>query len=175
MSRTVLKTALTMGVLLGHAVALGQFGAEFTDPTPLNNNAESDNADDRRPGLATDGAGTWVAVWRSDENFDGIGTDFDILVAWSSDGGAIWTDPVPKRTNPPAMVMPQSASLPAQISRSRMMLPLIQLKSAVSTSPPAFGVFFSMTSPPSQNSTAKLPSPTSHGALASGPAAPSSI
>ncbi|MEE9294186.1 MAG: thrombospondin type 3 repeat-containing protein [Phycisphaerae bacterium] len=99
MTRVVFGLIVAGGVLLHAVAASGQFGVPITDPAPLNNNAESDNADDLQPRLAFDGAGNWVAVWWSDENLDGIGTDWDILVARSSDGGTTWTDPVPLNTN----------------------------------------------------------------------------
>ncbi|MEX1195702.1 MAG: sialidase family protein [Dehalococcoidia bacterium] len=69
-------------------------------PTALNSNAATDVGDDTLPRLATDGAGTWVAVWRSTDDLGGtIGTDSDILVAWSSDGGATWTSPAALNSN----------------------------------------------------------------------------
>jgi hypothetical protein len=39
---------------------------EWTDPTPLNTNAASDTGGDFQPQVTTDGAGNWVAVWRSE-------------------------------------------------------------------------------------------------------------
>jgi hypothetical protein len=42
--------------------------------------------------VTTDGQGTWVAVWDSTDSLGGtIGTDGDILVARSTDGGLTWT------------------------------------------------------------------------------------
>ncbi|NIP86081.1 MAG: hypothetical protein GTO03_11145, partial [Planctomycetales bacterium] len=42
----------------------------------------------------------WVAVWKSAENLGGtIGTDWDILVARSTDNGATWTAPAALNTN----------------------------------------------------------------------------
>jgi Neuraminidase (sialidase) len=50
--------------------------------------------------VTTDGAGHWVAVWDSNENLGGtIGTDYDILVARSTNNGATWTAPAPLNTN----------------------------------------------------------------------------
>ncbi|GAG40277.1 unnamed protein product, partial [marine sediment metagenome] len=74
-------------------------GATWTDPAALNTNAASDSKSDDRPQVTTDGKGNWVAVWDSTENLGGIGTDYDILVARSTDNGATWTDPAPLNTN----------------------------------------------------------------------------
>ena len=66
----------------------------WTDPEPLNNNAATDSGNDQYPQVTTDGAGNWVAVWKSNDDLGGtIGPDFDILVARSSDNGTTWTDP----------------------------------------------------------------------------------
>lgn len=76
-------------------------GTTWTDPAPLNNNADGDAETDRDPQLATDGQGNWLAVWDSEapDIANGIGTDFDILVARSTDNGATWTDPAPLNNN----------------------------------------------------------------------------
>ena len=63
-------------------------GATWTQPAPLNTNAASDSSGDINPDVATDGAGNWLAVWRLLG-----GTNVDILVARSTDGGATWTPP----------------------------------------------------------------------------------
>ena len=63
-------------------------GATWTAPAPLNGNATTDHGLDDRPQIATDGHGTWVAAWVSDENLGGVlGTDLDVLTARSTDGG----------------------------------------------------------------------------------------
>ena len=64
-----------------------------TAPAALNTNADSDKGDDRDPQLTTDGSGTWIAVWESGEPEigGGIGTDYDILVSGSTDGGETWS------------------------------------------------------------------------------------
>jgi Neuraminidase (sialidase) len=55
---------------------------------------------DHESQLTTDGAGNWVAVWKSDGSLGGtIGQDLDILVARSADDGATWTDPSALNTN----------------------------------------------------------------------------
>ncbi len=68
-------------------------GASWTTAAALHSNALTDSGWDDYPQVATDGAGNWVALWSSDEDIGGIGTDTDILVCCSSDDGATWTDP----------------------------------------------------------------------------------
>ncbi|UCE60007.1 MAG: exo-alpha-sialidase [Phycisphaerales bacterium] len=69
-------------------------------PVPLNSNAASDSGDDGAPQLTTNGQGDWLAVWPSNNDLGGtIGTDYDLLVARSTDNGASWTEPAPLNTN----------------------------------------------------------------------------
>lgn len=50
-------------------------------------NADSDN----RPVVMTDGNGTWVAAWFSNEDLDGAGSDdTDIFFSRSTNGGETW-------------------------------------------------------------------------------------
>jgi Neuraminidase (sialidase) len=74
-------------------------GATWTAPAALNTNAATDSGDDEYPQVTTDNGGNWVAVWHSDENVGGIGTDYDVLVARSTDNGATWTAPAALNTN----------------------------------------------------------------------------
>jgi hypothetical protein len=75
-------------------------GATWTAPVALNTNAATDSGYDAVAQVTTDGLGAWVAVWVSDDSLgDTIGTDFDILVARSTDDGATWTAPVALNTN----------------------------------------------------------------------------
>ena len=74
-------------------------GVTWTAPAALNANAVGDAADDTQPQVTTDEQGTWIAVWRSKHSFgDTIGTDWDILVARSTDDGTTWTAPAPLNT-----------------------------------------------------------------------------
>ena len=63
-------------------------GATWTAPAALNAYASTDLGHDSFPQLTTDGLGTWLAVWHSTAFADPYRTDWDILVAHSTDGGA---------------------------------------------------------------------------------------
>ncbi|MGD0205509.1 MAG: hypothetical protein ABSB57_03585 [Dehalococcoidia bacterium] len=75
-------------------------GVTWTAAAPLNTNAATDSGEDWLAQVTTDGGGNWLAVWQSLENLGGtIGTDWDILVARSTDNGATWTYPAALNTN----------------------------------------------------------------------------
>ena len=75
-------------------------GATWTAPAPLNTNAATDSGVDYAPEVTTDGAGHWLAVWCSTENLGGtIGSDYDVLTAWSTNNGVTWTAPAALNTN----------------------------------------------------------------------------
>jgi hypothetical protein len=75
-------------------------GATWTPPSLLNTNAATDSGEDRYPQVTTDGGGHWVAVWYSADSLGGtIGTDYDILVARSTDNGVTWGAPAALNTN----------------------------------------------------------------------------
>jgi hypothetical protein len=74
-------------------------GPVFVPPAALNTNAAGDSGEDSSAQVTTDGAGNWVVVWDSNDSLGGIGTDFDILVARSTDDGATWTAPAALNTN----------------------------------------------------------------------------
>ena len=78
----------------------GVASADWAAPAALNSNAATDTETDEFPQVTADGAGNWVAVWKSNDSLGGaIGTDFDILVARSTDNGATWTAPAALNSN----------------------------------------------------------------------------
>jgi hypothetical protein len=74
-------------------------GITWSAPAALNSNAASDTGSDALPSLATDGAGTWIATWQSTDTLGSLGTDRDILMARSMNGGLTWTSPAPVNAN----------------------------------------------------------------------------
>jgi predicted neuraminidase len=75
-------------------------GATWTAPATLNTNASIDVLNDFDIDIDTDGAGVWIAAWRSLDTLNSsIGPDADILFARSTDNGATWTFPSPLNTN----------------------------------------------------------------------------
>lgn len=64
----------------------------WTSPVAINSNAGSDLGDDRLARVACS-SGNCVAVWESTTDVDGAGTDKDVLVAHSNDGGSTWSAP----------------------------------------------------------------------------------
>ncbi len=66
-------------------------GTTWSDPQPLNSQAQRDEGSDWAPRLATDGHGKWIVAWSSAVNLEGIrGGDRDIMYAMSADQGATW-------------------------------------------------------------------------------------
>jgi len=101
-----MRTYVRLGLLLAAVLALGVLAGRGTpayawsDPAALNTNAATDSGSDYIPEVTTDGGGNWVAVWFSTDSLGGtIGTDWDILVARSTDNGATWTAPAALNTN----------------------------------------------------------------------------
>ena len=85
MRRIVVAAVLvTLGWTVGPQV-FAQFGASIRAPQALNTNAGTDAGDDANISVATDGSGTWVAVWWTDEPAFGGGIDTDVLIARSTD------------------------------------------------------------------------------------------
>jgi hypothetical protein len=63
-------------------------------------NAATDSGRDEWPRLETDGSGTWIAAWSSDDDLSGtIGTDFDNLFSRSTDDGVSWSSPAALNIN----------------------------------------------------------------------------
>jgi hypothetical protein len=108
-SRSIPRGVVTLVVALAIACGSGGGGSSgdeenwsdpWTDPVALNTNATSDSGDDFWPQVTTDGKGSWVAVWDSQDSLGGtIGGDSDILVARSTDEGASWTAPAALNSN----------------------------------------------------------------------------
>lgn len=74
------------------AARSGNDGATWSSPAPVNREAERDAGDDGSPELATDGRGTWLAVWTTwDSHERTIGSDGDLMAAASHDNGQTWT------------------------------------------------------------------------------------
>ena len=89
---------MVLVVLFSPAMASAQLS--FGPPSVVNTNAGSDSGNDYTPRLATDGLGTWVAVWSSFEDLGGsLGADSDILFARSTDDGDSWSAPAALNSN----------------------------------------------------------------------------
>ena len=69
-------------------------GQTWSDPAPVNQNANTDSGGDRGPVAATDAQGNWLTSWYSDDDMGGTGTEDDVFAAFSSDGGQTWTNPI---------------------------------------------------------------------------------
>jgi len=69
-------------------------GQTWTDAAPLYAAAYTDSGVDRNPTIRTDGFGNFLVFWDSGDDLGGtIGTDQDILLSRSTDGGLTWTEP----------------------------------------------------------------------------------
>ncbi len=67
-------------------------GKTWTEPALLNDSLANDVERDLTPRIVYDGNGRWVAVWYSKDDQGGtIGSDGDILVSTSTDGGEKWS------------------------------------------------------------------------------------
>jgi hypothetical protein len=64
-------------------------GATWTAPAPLNGDAAADTRLDSNPSLASDGLGTWIAVWSAASG------NLPVHVARSTDAGVTWSAPAP--------------------------------------------------------------------------------
>jgi hypothetical protein len=92
--RWTLITAVTVLIAaLAHAQGFEAAG-------PLNGNAASDVGGDHSGRVVTDGSGTWLAVWSSDDTLGAtIDGDTDIFFARSTDGGITWSAPAALNSN----------------------------------------------------------------------------
>lgn len=65
-------------------------GGTWTTASPIGAGGTAD----KKPSLATDGAGRWIAVWESDDDLGGpAGADGDILHSISADNAITWSPP----------------------------------------------------------------------------------
>ncbi len=62
-------------------------GANWTDPN-MRVNTDNGTTNQREPAITATSSGTVYVAWR-----DYRGSDADIMIAWSNDSGATWTDP----------------------------------------------------------------------------------
>jgi len=79
-----------MDILFSRSINNGQ---TWSLPAPLNGNAAIDMGFDDSVEVAADDQGHFVAVWRSQIATTGPGSDGDIFVAVSMDGGMTWSSP----------------------------------------------------------------------------------
>ncbi len=83
-------------VLAMAATARADLGVPISDAVPLNANAATDGAGDSEVRLASDGNGSWVAVWSARGTQGGpFGSDTDVFSARSIDNGQNWSSPIP--------------------------------------------------------------------------------
>lgn len=66
-------------------------GASWSAAVKVNINDASPTRTDEEPQIDTDGAGTWITAWVSDEDVVTNGTDNDVLYSRSFDNGATWS------------------------------------------------------------------------------------
>ncbi|NUM55262.1 MAG: exo-alpha-sialidase [Candidatus Hydrogenedentes bacterium] len=68
-------------------------GATWSAVQALNSDAATDTTYDQDPRIETDRAGTWIAVWESENELDDkVGGDGDLLYAISTNNGQTWTE-----------------------------------------------------------------------------------
>jgi len=90
-------------------------------PVIVNSFAQVDGSSaDREPRITTDGFGTWVCVWESTYNPDGVaGIDGDLYFSVSTDNGATWSDAQTVAANPASDNLLNPADGPAGIVTDR--------------------------------------------------------
>jgi hypothetical protein len=87
--RSVFASRGAVGLVVVLVLLSGVARAQIwvSSPALLNTNGNADAEDDEYPQVATDGAGTWVALWVVDWGLS-------VFVARSTDNAASWTAPV---------------------------------------------------------------------------------
>lgn len=72
----------------------------WSPPAALNSNSKTDFGSHEDCSIATNGEGTWITVWHSNDSLGGkIGRDTDILCTVSNDNGHTWSKTAPLNTN----------------------------------------------------------------------------
>lgn len=96
-SGSELSNANDTDILYAHS---GDNGVTWTAPALLNTGGLNDDRADVNVGLASGAGGNWLAVWEYYDDLGGtIGTEPDIVVARSADGGATWAAPTVVNNN----------------------------------------------------------------------------
>jgi hypothetical protein len=84
---------------IGYSVS-SDSGVGWSDAKTLNASTTLELRQNLSPRIRTDGAGTWLAAWRSNDDLGGaIGNDFDILFRRSTDNGESWSGQAPLNSN----------------------------------------------------------------------------
>ncbi len=74
-------------------------GLTWTAPFALNPNAATEGSFDTGSVLKTDGLGTWICAWNSNNTLTGAIADHDIIYTRSTDAGATWSPLAALNTN----------------------------------------------------------------------------
>lgn len=87
-------------------------GVTWSSAAPLNSDAAADGASkDQLPRIAADPLGHVICVWHTNDSLGGaIGTDDDVMISLSQDGGVTWTSMQPLNTNAATDVGPDDTS-----------------------------------------------------------------
>jgi len=91
--RVLICAVVAVAVVVGGGTAYAQTPLPaFGNIGTVNNNASTDVGDDVMPRVASDGGGNLVVVTEFDDPAGGPGSDLDIGVMASADGGGTWSD-----------------------------------------------------------------------------------
>jgi hypothetical protein len=79
-------------LVIGNSATLAALPGPVSTAAILNSNANTDSGFDDSPDMVTDGLGTWVAVWESNDTLGGtLSNGTHIFTSRSTDGGATWS------------------------------------------------------------------------------------
>ena len=88
-------------LLTSGAASATNVGPVFGPPEALNSTAATDSTTPESfPHIATDGSGSWLAVWQAGTQGLPLGGDQDIVASVSHDNGLTWSPPVPLSADP---------------------------------------------------------------------------